>query len=135
MYYWYEPHYIGAVSFTIWALIIPVVIYMIFRAIKGNTAGIFGISWFASTYLIWIPVSIITDRVSFIYYFYPSVGAVCIGLGLGLSQLLTIWKTRRVGKLRWVAILAVITFLLLHVGVFVILSPAFNLPVIPIPTQ
>jgi len=135
MFYWYTPRYIGAISFTIWALIIPAVIYMTFRAIKGNTAGIFGISWFASTYLIWIPISIITDRVSFIYYFYPSVGALCIGLGLGLSQLIAVWKTRGEGKLRWVAMLAALTFLLLHVGVFVIMSPVFNLPVIPIPMQ
>jgi len=135
MFYWYTPRYIGAISFTVWALIIPAVTYMTFRATKGNTAGIFGISWFASTYLIWIPISLIIDRVSFIYYFYPSIGAVCIGLGLGLSQLLTIWKTRGEGKLRWVAMLTVMTFLLLHVGVFVIMSPVFNLPVIPIPMQ
>ena len=126
MYYWYEPHYVGAISFTIWALIIPAVLYMGFRATKGDTAGLFGISWFVSTYLVWIPLSIITDRISFIYYFYPTVGAVCIGLGLGLSQLLAIWKTRRAGKLKWVALLTVIVYLLLHVSVFVILSPVFS---------
>jgi len=126
MYYWYEPHYIGAISFTIWALIIPAVLYMGFRGAKGSTAGIFGISWFTCTYLLWIPMSIITDRVSFIYYFYPTVGAVCIGLGLGLSQLLGIWKTNKDGKLRWVAILTVFGYLLLHAGVFIVLSPVFN---------
>ena len=133
MAYWYEPQYIGAISFTIWALIIPSVLYMGFRAAKGNTAGLFGISWFASTYLLWIPVSIITNRISFIYYFYHTVGAICIGLGLGLSQLLTIWKTRKGGKLRWVAMLAVLCYLLLHVSVFVILSPVFNLWTMPLP--
>jgi dolichyl-phosphate-mannose--protein O-mannosyl transferase len=126
MAYYYEPHYIGAISFTIWALIIPAVVYMAFRAVKGNMAGIFGISWFACTYLVWIPISIITDRVSFVYYFYPTVGAVCIGLGLGLSELLTIWKTRKTGKLRWMSVQLVIGYLLLHVGVFVILSPVFS---------
>ena len=131
--YWYEPHYIGAISFTIWALIIPVVIYMGFRAAKGSMAGLFGISWFVSTYLPWIPLSIATDRISFIYYFYPTVGAICIGLGLGLSQLLAIWKTRVDGKLRWVAMLAVLGYLLLHVSVFVILSPVFNWWAMPLP--
>ena len=126
MYYWYEPHYIGAISFTIWALIIPAVLYMAFRAAKGSTAGIFGISWFTCTYLSWIPMSLITDRVSFIYYFYPTMGAVCIGLGLGLSQLFGIWRKNKGGKLRWVAMLTAFTYLLLHVGVFVVLSPVFN---------
>jgi len=133
MYYWYEPHYIGAISFTIWALIIPVVLYMSFRAVKGSTAGLFGVSWFASTYLLWIPLSILTDRISFVYYFYPTVGAICIGLGVGLSQLLAIWKTRETGKLRWVAVLAVAGYLLLHVVVFVILSPVFDWQVMPLP--
>ncbi len=123
MSYWYEPHYIGAISFTIWALIIPAVFYMAFRAAKGSSAGLFGVSWFVSTYLFWIPVSLITDRISYLYYFYPTVGAICIGLGLGLSRLLGVWETRREGKLRWVAMLTASGYLLLHVGVFVILSP------------
>jgi len=131
MAYWYEPHYIGAISFTIWALIIPSVLYMAFRAVKSSSAGLFGVSWFVSTYLFWIPVSIITDRISFIYYFYPTVGAICIGLGLGLSQLLAIWETREDGKLRWVAMLAVSGYLLLHVTVFILLSPVFTWWAVP----
>jgi len=134
MSYWYEPHYIGAISFTIWALIIPAVLYMAFLAVKGSSAGLFGVSWFVSTYLFWIPVSLITDRISYLYYFYPTVGAICLGLGLGLSQLLGIWETRRDGKLRWVAIVVVSGFLLLHVGVFAVLSPLstwWTLPVLP----
>ena len=99
---------------------------MVFKAVKGSTAAIFGISWFIGTYLVWIPISLITDRVSFIYYFYPTVGAICIGLGLGLSRLLDIWRTRRSGKLRWVAIVAVVGYLALHLAVFVTLSPVFH---------
>lgn len=134
MSYWYEPHYIGAISFTIWALIIPAVLYMAFRAAKGSSAGLFGVSWFISTYLFWIPVSLITDRISYLYYFYPTVGAIGIGLGLGLSRLLGVWETRREGKLRWVAMLTASGYLLLHVGVFVILSPLstwWTLPLSP----
>jgi len=138
MFFWYEPHYIGMTSLTVWALIIPTVLYMLFRARKGNNASLFGISWFASTYLIWIPLSLITDRISYPYYFYPTIGAICIGLGLGLSQLLDVWKAKRPGKLRWVIISPVSGYLLLHVVVFVILSPVFArwvpLPFITIPT-
>lgn len=134
MAYWYEPHYIGMISFTIWALIIPSVLYMVFKAAKGSSAGLFGVSWFVSSYLLWIPMSLITDRISYVYYFYPTVGAICIGIGLGLSQLLAMWKARGDGKLRRVAMLAVLSYLLLHISVFVILSPVFGwweLPFLP----
>ena len=131
MYYWCEPHYIGVISFTVWALIIPSILYMVFKAIKGSNASIFGLSWFAGTYLFWIPASLITDRISFVYYFYPTIGAICIGLGLGLSQLWGLWQTRRTGKLRWVAGLAVSGYLLLHIIVFVVLSPVFSVDLSP----
>lgn len=125
MFYWYDPQYIAAISPTIWALIIPSVLYMIFRAVKGNGASLFGLAWFASTYLIWIPVSFIIDRVSYPFYFYPTVGAICIGIGLGLSQLLEAWKIKRSGKFRKVVILIVSGYLLLHVVIFVNYSPVF----------
>jgi dolichyl-phosphate-mannose--protein O-mannosyl transferase len=121
--YWYQPHYIGVISFTIWILIIPSVLYMLFRAVKGCNASIFGVSWFVGSYLLWIPVSLITDRISFVYYFYPTVGAICIGLGLGLAQLINIWETKSAGKFSWIAILTVPVYLSLHIGVFIILSP------------
>jgi predicted membrane-bound dolichyl-phosphate-mannose-protein mannosyltransferase len=129
MAYWYQPHYIGAVSFTVWALIIPTVIYMTVKAVKKNDAGLFGILWFAGTYLVWIPLSLITDRVSFIYYFYPTVGAICLGLGMGLSQLIDFWKTRPAGKLKWAAISGVVFFLVLHLAVFIVLAPINNWPI------
>jgi predicted membrane-bound dolichyl-phosphate-mannose-protein mannosyltransferase len=124
--YWYIPHYTATISFTVWALIIPSVFYMGFLAKKGNTAGLFGILWFASTYLVWLPLSAISDRMSFVYYFYPTVGAICIGIGMGLSRLVDLWRTRRTGKARWAAIIAVSGYLLLHIAVFVILSPVFT---------
>ncbi len=124
--YWYVPRYVAAISFTIWALIIPTIVYMGFRAVRGGSASIFGLAWFVSTYLVWIPLSILTDRISFVFYFYPTVGAICIGLGMGLSQLLDIWQIRKTGKLRWFSLLAVWGFLILHMVVFVILSPVFT---------
>jgi len=123
--YCYTPHYMAAISLTVWALIIPSVFYLAFLAKKGNAAGLFGSLWFASTYLVWLPLSVITDRLSFVYYFYPTVGAICIGLGLGLSQLIDWEQTwRRIG-VRWAIIIAVSGYLLLHAGIFVILSPVF----------
>jgi dolichyl-phosphate-mannose-protein mannosyltransferase len=121
--YWCEPNYMSAISFNIWVLIIPTVFYLLFKAVKGSEAGLFAVLWFAATYLIWIPISLITDRISFVYYFYPAVGAICIGLGLGFSKLVEIGRARKTGKLRRVAIPAVIGYMVLHVIVFTIISP------------
>lgn len=125
MAYSYDPHYAAVISPTIWALIIPAVLYMAYRAAKGSEAGLFGVMWFVSTYLFWIPTSLITNRISFIFYFYPTVGAICIGLGLGLAQLDMIAEKKRAGKLRWLVLL-VPTYLVLHVVAFVLLTPVFT---------
>jgi dolichyl-phosphate-mannose-protein mannosyltransferase len=127
MSYWYTPHYISALSPSVWALAIPSFGYMVYRAVKGSSAGLFGAAWFAGTYLAWIPLSLITDRASYPYYFYPTVGAVCLGLGLGLSQLLDFYRQRRPGKLRRTVLSLFIFYLVFHLGCFVVLSPLFPL--------
>ncbi len=132
MYYWYGPHYIGAISFTIWALIIPTIAYFIYQAIwKKNSAAIFGLAWVAGTYLVYIPMYLLTDRVMFVFYFLPTVGAICLGIGMGLSQLLDIAKNRQKGKLRRAIMIAVPAYFLLHLATFVILAPVFPFNIIP----
>jgi predicted membrane-bound dolichyl-phosphate-mannose-protein mannosyltransferase len=121
--YWYNPNYLGAVSYTIWGLILPSVVYMGFRAIKRVDAALFGLSWFTGTYLMWIPMALVTDRVTYPFYFYPTIGAICIGVGLGISQLIDIWQKRKTGKLRWVIIGAVGTYLVAHILVFAWMTP------------
>jgi dolichyl-phosphate-mannose-protein mannosyltransferase len=121
--YWNEPHYMSAISFNIWVLIIPIICYLVFKAVKRSDAGLFAISWFTATYLMWIPISFFTDRISFVYYFYPTVGAICIGLGLWLSRLIEIGQTRETGKLRLVTISTVVAYLSIHIIVFTVISP------------
>ncbi len=124
--YWYNPDYFGTLSFTVWGLIIPVTLYMMFRAIKGSSAAAFGFSWFAGLFLIWIPLVAITNRVTYPYYIYPAAGALCLGIGLGLSELLDLARNRKTKKARWTIRGAVATYLLAHVVFFVIFSPVFN---------
>lgn len=121
----YTPNYIGGISPSVWALIMPTFAYMVFRAIRKNEAALFGAAWFFGTFIFWIPVTLITDRVSYIYYFYPSVGAICIGLGIFLGWLVDIFKKRESGKLRWVLLAIVILFLMAHLASFIIMSPLF----------
>lgn len=121
--FWYDPHYLDAISYSVLFLIIPAVGYMIFKGIRRDDAAVFGVLWFVAIYLVWIPLSLATDRVSFVYYFYPAVGAICIGLALGLSQLFDIWQARQTGKLRWAAISTATGYLVIHVIVFTMMSP------------
>ena len=121
--YYFHPNYLGVVSYTVLFLIIPVLIYLLVKAIKRSDAGVFGLLWFTATYLIWIPAVWITDRVTYPYYIYPTIGVFCIGLGMGLSQLIHIFEVRRNGKLKWAAISIVVVFLLAHLTFFVLVSP------------
>lgn len=124
MAYWYTPHYTAGISFTVWALTIPTVVYITWQTIKRSDAALFALTWFASTYLSWIPASLITNRISFIFYFYPTVGAICLGLGMGLMHAVEYLRTRT-GKRRWLVWLVPV-FLLGHIAVFVVLAPVFN---------
>jgi dolichyl-phosphate-mannose-protein mannosyltransferase len=125
MAYHYTPNYIGGISPSVWALIIPTFAYLIFRAIRKDEAALFGTAWFFGTFLLWIPIVLLTDRVCYIYYFYPSIGAICIGLGIFLSQLCEIFKNRKSGKLKWAVLAIVILFLMAHLASFIIMSPVF----------
>jgi predicted membrane-bound dolichyl-phosphate-mannose-protein mannosyltransferase len=117
------PHWTAAISFSIWALIVPIFIYMLVRALKKDDAALFGVSWFAGTYLVWIPMTLITHRVAYIYYFYPAVGALCLGLGIALAQLLNVFRSRPRGKLKWFSFSAVVFIITAHIISFLILSP------------
>jgi len=83
---WYLQAYL-VINPAVWALIVPAMLLALYQAIKRNKAAIFIISWFTGAYLVWIPISLITDRLSYGYYFYPAVGAVCMGIALGIDYL------------------------------------------------
>jgi dolichyl-phosphate-mannose-protein mannosyltransferase len=121
--YWEQPHCLAMISPPVWALIMPTVLYTIYRSFKNDGVSIFALAWFTGTYLVWIPVSLITDRISYVFYFYPSVGAVCIGLALMASNLDSL--ASNLSQSRWKRVLDVVLplYLLLCLGAFVILSP------------
>ena len=121
--YWFKPEYVGTMSYSVLVLIIPSTIYMLVKVIRKSDAALFGISWVVGTYLIWIPATFIINRVGYPFYIYPTIPAFCLGLGMGLSQLFDVWHMRETGKLRWAALIPSIAFLVIHFGVFAIMSP------------
>lgn len=124
MAFYYTPHLTGVISPSIWILIIPIFLYLLYLAIKRNEAGLFGFAWFFSAYILWIPISLITNRISFAYYIYPAIGALCLGVGLGINQILE-WISLKRRKANVPLIALVVILFLGHAASFVILTPVF----------
>ena len=121
--YWFTPHYIGMISPTVWVFMMPLVLYIIWRSIKGDNPVLFLFSWFFGLYMIWIPASLITDRASYLFYFYPAIGAICIGLAIVVFKLLDIARARRRGRIRNFLVLGTLLYALSHIIAFIRLSP------------
>jgi len=136
MAYWYTPHYTSGMNFNLWVLIVPAFVYSIWRWLKDRSeAGIFVVAWVICIYIVWIPASYFTDRISFIYYFYPVVPGIILGVTLAIEHLLSISamrtitisddfgiSTRQIRKFGWLRWLVAV-FLIAHMAVFLYLSP------------
>lgn len=85
---------------------------------KRSKTAIFVLAWFASTYVFWIPVNLITDRLTYSYYLYPTVGAVCISLVQGIA-----WSLGTRGMTQLVIIALILSYLMINLFTFVVLIP------------
>jgi predicted membrane-bound dolichyl-phosphate-mannose-protein mannosyltransferase len=121
--YSHNPQYIAIVSPTISAAIIPTTFYMLYKAIKHNMAALLGFLWFFCSYIPWVVITIITERLTYIYYMYPVIGAICIGLGLAFSEIINIRIENKNSKTATIGLIAVYLYFILHIGIFFILSP------------
>jgi predicted membrane-bound dolichyl-phosphate-mannose-protein mannosyltransferase len=112
--------YSCALSWSLWILIIPLLVYGIYRlrTDKGNQLILFALLWFASTYLLLIPMQLLSDRIMYAFYIYPTAGALSLMAGFWLSRL---WPWR-IGELRVGAALA-IAWMSFHALNFVVFSP------------
>jgi dolichyl-phosphate-mannose--protein O-mannosyl transferase len=127
--YSYDPQYISFISSTIQLLIVPAMGYMVYKAVKGSQAAMLLVLWFAFVYVIWIPLDIVTDRVTFVFYFLPATPAVCLALGMGLSDAWDALMARCAVAGRrtpgvWAGMSAIVFYLALHLAIFVVLNPA-----------
>jgi len=111
---------------TIWLLAIPSIAYLIYRYLfvrENRNTPRFILLWFGATYLLWIPIELYTDRPMFLYYLLPTMGAICIAVGYGIHRA---WqrslKVKRT-MVRWCMQATITLYLILHVGLFLLLSP------------
>jgi dolichyl-phosphate-mannose-protein mannosyltransferase len=115
-----NPIYMWVMSPTLWILIIPSVIFLTYKSLKQNKNALFALIWFAVTYLIWIPYTLLTDRLTYIYYFYPTTGSVIIGIVMGIG-----WLIGRKGKMQVPIIGVVLGYMVIHLVSFIITSPGY----------
>ncbi len=123
LFYSFNPQYIAMVSLTISISILPILLYMLNKGMQRNQASLLGFIWFLCTYLPWVASSLILNRVTYIYYLYPAIGPICIGLGVGFSELLDWARRKGDSNLARITPIAVKGYLALHLLVFIILSP------------
>jgi predicted membrane-bound dolichyl-phosphate-mannose-protein mannosyltransferase len=121
--YWFNPDYTGILSPTIWFAGLFVIPFLIWRCFKKENPAIFALCWIIGTWFVWIPLSLITYRVSFIFYYLPTTGALCIGTMLILKFLMDKAQARPAGKSKRFLELTVALFLLLHMVCFCWIAP------------
>lgn len=121
--FWYNPTYESTPTWTVWGLIIPSMCLAFIGAIRRHRLLLFSFFWFAGTYLTWYLILHLTDRVMFKFYFYPTVGTICLAIGFALWKILEIAHQKDSGRARWAIRIPVIAYLIAHVVVFVIMSP------------
>jgi dolichyl-phosphate-mannose-protein mannosyltransferase len=126
-FYSYDPQYLSVITPTIWILIIPSTLYMLYKAVKGNEASLFAVSWFGSIMLLWTIMTLLTNRMTFLSYIYPGIGAICIGIAMALSDLWDYGKSMTTGIKHKVLVAIVPAFLVIHMALFLSLSPLFPL--------
>jgi len=112
MWYSVDGSYKAALNWDLWVLIFPLMGYMIYRARRDMLCS-FSLAWFVGTYLIWWALEPASDRITFIFYFYPAVGAVCLAAAYALGD---VW---RFGPWRLVAV----AWMLTHLAVFLVMGP------------
>lgn len=124
---WVDIFTIYHVNFLVWILIIPSIGYMTYEYVKKKTeVSLFTILWFFSTYLPWLVLIIATDRLTYYFYFYPAVGAICLALGYIMKRL---WETasREPTTQKHILIkIAIISFLAVN-GLYFLLATLLSL--------
>jgi len=120
--------YLAFISWTVQIMIIPAVVYMVYKFFKGNNAAILGVAWFISTYISLVAMTIISNRVTYIFYFLPTIGTICLGIGLAISDFIDKVKTRVVltGRITFgmkTSYVFIAIYLLLHLAFFLIVNP------------
>jgi len=138
LFYWYTPIYLGSIGWTLWALIVVSMAYLAYQLVRrrrfNSGLPLFTFCWFFGTYLLLIPMELISDRLMYVFYFYPTVGAIALGIAWGAWSL---WNVMREGKRTRTIFLALFgVYLAGTVATLIVMGPyGSGLGLIKIPTS
>jgi len=81
-------HFNGAMNPLIVYLTLPTVIYQAYLYFsRRQDISLFAIAWFAGTYLPFIPMALLWNRIMYLFYFLNTVPSVCIAItSMALDQ-------------------------------------------------
>lgn len=123
IFYSYSPQRIALVSYTVLCLVIPAVIYSIRGSFKKEKQAVIALAWFACTCLSWLVVSLIFHRLMYIWYFYPVVPGICLALGYGMQRFTVMAQDAGNHRLLISVKTGILLYLLVHLALFILLSP------------
>ena len=109
---------------TTWIYSMALLPYGIYKWIKTKgSAFIFAVCWMIGTWAVWIPISIMTDRSSFLFYFLPTVGACCLIGALIIEELIK-RMNKTASKTKQIIVKVILLILIVgHLTAFCVLSP------------
>jgi len=122
---WADPSYELNVNWTLWGLIIPVMCYIIFEGIKQrwNSLCMFAFLWFVCGYLPWFIIYWAFDRVSYPFYFYTIVPAVCLAAGYAVCRIVSFSWGQNSVIVRWSIMMPAILWMAAHFVMFFMMAP------------
>lgn len=117
--------YLGSIGWAVWPLIIPSIVYLVYESIRNRfreyNIAFFLLCWLVGVYGLLVVLTLFTDRLSYEYYFYPAVPAVCLCIAWGFWRW---WETARNRTATKVVFISGLTlYILASLAVFVIMSP------------
>ncbi|MFZ7104971.1 MAG: glycosyltransferase family 39 protein [Peptococcaceae bacterium] len=120
-----QVQYFMAVSYSLLVLIIPGLVYLIYRACRDinnkNSVAVFTFCWIFSVYGLLAIFSLIVSRPMYLFHFYATIPALCIMVALAFWELWNVMRKRRLTAIAYYVLLAIL--IIATVAVFFIMSP------------
>jgi len=121
----------AVISYTWFVMVIPIIFLM--RRGKGlDNAFAFSLFWFIGIWATWIPLAIITDRITYSFYYLPTIPVLCLIAGLLIHRVLGFAEKPINRDFRGFTRASVGLLLFMHLVIFCLLIP--NSLIISIPT-
>jgi hypothetical protein len=114
-------------SMAWFVLIVPLAFFMKKGTPADDVIG-FTICWVVGSWATWIPLFILTNRITYSFYYLPTIPALCLGAALLLDKLLAKTEKRSNRRFRKMIKGGIAFFIFCHLAVFCLLSPV-RLPI------